>query len=122
MGHFVGFFEGAETFLTLNCPDRSEGQFWGQKGEGPLEKPQEMPITCFAPDKKIISRTFKIRGTLVFLCRKERDSKSKSENESKSESERKSESKSGKGKEKGTGKETGKGTGKGTASCYWALK
>jgi hypothetical protein len=30
-------------------------------------------ITYFAPDKKIISRTFKIRGALVFLCPKERE-------------------------------------------------
>ncbi len=28
-------------------------------------------IIFFAPDKKIISRTFKIRGALVFLCPKE---------------------------------------------------
>jgi uncharacterized membrane protein len=27
---------------------------------------------CFAPDQKIISRTFKIRGALVFLCPKEK--------------------------------------------------
>jgi hypothetical protein len=26
---------------------------------------------CFVPDKKITSRTFKIRGALVFLCPKE---------------------------------------------------
>ncbi len=50
MGHFVG-------------------QFIGQKGLGPLEKSQEMPYYMFSPSlKKIISRTFKIRGTLVFLC------------------------------------------------------
>jgi hypothetical protein len=30
-------------------------------------------IICFAPDKKIISRTFKIRGALVFLCPKEEE-------------------------------------------------
>jgi uncharacterized coiled-coil DUF342 family protein len=28
-------------------------------------------LQIFAPDKKIISRTFKIRGALVFLCLKE---------------------------------------------------
>ncbi len=31
-----------------------------------------MPYICFAPDQKIISRTFKIRGALVFLCPKEK--------------------------------------------------
>jgi hypothetical protein len=32
-----------------------------------------------APDKKIISRTFKIRGALVFLCPKERGRERESE-------------------------------------------
>jgi flagellar biosynthesis/type III secretory pathway protein FliH len=104
------------------------GQFRGQKGLGPLKKPQKMPHYMFCPRQKkiIISMTFKIRGTLVFLCPKERErervkerereSKSKSESENKSESERKCESESGKGKgkEKGRRKGTGKGTGKGT--------
>jgi hypothetical protein len=29
MGHFSGYFEGAKTFLTPNCPERSKGQFRG---------------------------------------------------------------------------------------------
>jgi hypothetical protein len=37
----------------------------------------------FCPKQKIISRTFKIRGTLVFLCPKERERECKSERESK---------------------------------------
>ncbi len=53
--------------VTINAPLRS-GQFKGQKSLGPLEKPRECPIICFAREKKIISRTFKIRGALVFLC------------------------------------------------------
>ena len=36
IGNFERFFEG-----TPNCPERSEGQFWGLKGPGPLEKPRE---------------------------------------------------------------------------------
>jgi hypothetical protein len=32
MSHFKGHFEGAKTFLTLNCPERSSGQFRGKKG------------------------------------------------------------------------------------------
>ncbi len=32
MSHFEGHFEGAKTFFApLNCPERSEGQFRGQK-------------------------------------------------------------------------------------------
>jgi hypothetical protein len=42
MGHFVGFFEGA-----------------------PSKNPAKCPIICFAREqKKIISRTFNISGTL----------------------------------------------------------
>jgi hypothetical protein len=75
----------------------------------------------FCPrQKKIISMTFKIRGTLVFLCPKgrererERERKREREGESKSKSKSESESGKGKGKEKGTGKGTWIGTGKGT--------
>ncbi len=35
--------------------------------------PKKCPIICFAPDKKIIFCTFRIRGTLVFLRPKERE-------------------------------------------------
>jgi hypothetical protein len=50
IGHFTEFFEGT-----------------------PSKNPKKCPMICFAPDKKIISRTFKIRGTLVFLCPEERE-------------------------------------------------
>jgi hypothetical protein len=43
------------------------GQFRGQKGLGPLEKPREMPHYMFCPRKIIISWTFKISGTLIVL-------------------------------------------------------
>ncbi len=39
-----------------------------------------MPPHMFAPDKKI-SRTFQIRGTLVFLCPREREREKESERE-----------------------------------------
>jgi hypothetical protein len=39
----------------------------------PSKNPKKCPILCFAPDKKIISRTFKIRGALIFLCPKEKE-------------------------------------------------
>jgi hypothetical protein len=57
MGHFAGFFEEAE------------------------ENPAKCPIICFAPDKKIISRTFKIRGALLFLCPKEGEERRETRNE-----------------------------------------
>jgi hypothetical protein len=50
--------------LFFNATLRS-GQFRGQKGLGPLEKPREMPHYMFCPRKKIISRTFKISGALI---------------------------------------------------------
>jgi hypothetical protein len=38
------------------------------------KNPKNSPLyICFAPHKKILSRTFKIRGTLVFLCLRERE-------------------------------------------------
>ncbi len=48
--------------------------FGVKKVEAPSKNPKKCPIICFAPDKKIISRTIKIRGTLVriFLSQKER--------------------------------------------------
>ncbi len=85
MGHFAGFFEGAETFLT---PSLCSGQFWGQKGESPSKNPKKCPIICFAPDKKIISRTLKIRGPLVFLCPKERERERERERDRERERER----------------------------------
>jgi hypothetical protein len=49
----------------------------------------------FCPrQKKIISRTFIIRGTLVFLCPKERERGRESEGESENKSKSKSESES----------------------------
>jgi hypothetical protein len=42
-----------------------EGQFWAQKGLGPLEKSLEMPHYMFFREKKFKLRTFKINGTLI---------------------------------------------------------
>ena len=43
-----------ETSLTpLNCPERSEGQFWGQKSRGPLKMSREMAHKGFVPKKKL---------------------------------------------------------------------
>jgi hypothetical protein len=48
-------------FLTYLFAWLRSGQFRGQKGLGPLEKPRYM----FCPQKKVISWTFKISGTLI---------------------------------------------------------
>jgi hypothetical protein len=65
MGHFSGYFEGASTFLTPKL--RSEGQFRGQKSLGPLEISLEMAHYVVCPQKKIISRIFKISGALIVI-------------------------------------------------------
>ncbi len=74
------------------------GQFRGQKGLGTVENSKKCPLRCFAPDKKVISRTLKIRGTLVPERERERGRDregervrmSKSEKESLSESKKES--------------------------------
>ncbi len=80
-----------------------------KKVKAPSKNPKKCLIIRYATDKKIISRTFKIRGTLVFLCPKERERERESKSESESESKSNSKSKSGKGKGTGTGTGTGKG-------------
>jgi hypothetical protein len=45
------------------------GHFAGCFSRGP----RNAPLYVLLQTKKIISRTFKIRGTLVFLCPKERE-------------------------------------------------
>jgi hypothetical protein len=63
-------------------------------------------IICFAPDKKIISRTCKIRGALVFLCPRERERRERErERERESESESESKSEREKRKERGERRE-----------------
>ncbi len=52
-----------------------------KKVEAPSKNPKKCPIICFAPDNKIISRTSKIRGALVFLCPKEREGERERERE-----------------------------------------
>jgi hypothetical protein len=48
------------------------GQFRG-KVSAPSKNPKKGPIMCFAPDKKNNLLHFQNRGTLVFLCPKERE-------------------------------------------------
>jgi hypothetical protein len=54
----------------------------------PPKNPKICPIIYFAPDKKIIFRTFKIRSTWVFLCPKEREREQEQERERERERER----------------------------------
>jgi hypothetical protein len=64
MGHFSGYFEGASTFLTPKLSMR-DGQFRGRKSVGPLKISLEMAHKVICPQQKIISRIFKISGTLL---------------------------------------------------------
>ncbi len=75
MGHFKGFFEGLIPFWTLYCLVCSEGWFWGQIGQGPLKKSQEMPHYMFCPRQEKKSRTFKIRVLYIgiFMSLRERE-------------------------------------------------
>jgi len=49
-------------------PERSEGQFRGQKSRGPLKMSREMAHKVIVPQKKIRSQSFLNSGTLVILC------------------------------------------------------
>jgi hypothetical protein len=76
-GAFRGVFRYAQDNLGV------------KKVPAPLEKLREMPHFVFCPrQKKIISMTFKIRGTLVFLCPKEQEKERESERERERESAR----------------------------------
>jgi hypothetical protein len=99
MGHFEGFFEGPETFLTPKLSWAYQRTInWGQKGQGPLEKSQEMSHYVFChSQRKIIYCTFRIWGALVFLCPKDRErvresKKERGERDRKRERERERES------------------------------
>jgi hypothetical protein len=63
-----------------------------KKVSAPLKNPKKCPIICFAPDKKIISMTVKIRGVLVFYVpKRERERESESKRERRRERERREE-------------------------------
>jgi hypothetical protein len=53
MGHFLGFFEGAQGNLGV------------KKVSAPLKTPRNDPLYVLPAKKKIISQTFKISGTLI---------------------------------------------------------
>jgi hypothetical protein len=52
-----------------------------KKASAPRKIPRNAPSYVLPQTKKIISRTFKIRGTLVFLCPKERGRERESDRE-----------------------------------------
>ena len=50
---FQGTFWGGQDFFDpLNCPERSEGQFRGQKSRGPLKMSREMAHKAIVQQKK----------------------------------------------------------------------
>jgi hypothetical protein len=113
IGHFEGFFEGAETYAQDNLG--------GQKDQGPLEKSQEMPHYIFCPRQKNNPLHFQNQWYIgIFMSlrarkrewerdrararareqEQERERESKSESKSKSEIERERERKRKREREK----------------------
>jgi hypothetical protein len=69
MGHFAGFFKGADTFL--NPMLRTIG---GQKGIGPLKKPQETPHYVFCPRQKNYFHDFQNQRYIgIFMSQRARE-------------------------------------------------
>ncbi len=69
MGNFKGYFEGAKTFLTPKLSRVQRGTILGSKKlRPPRNIPRNGPLCSLPKTKKIMSRIFKIRGALVFLC------------------------------------------------------
>ncbi len=66
MGHFSGYFEGASTFLTLKIvPSAARDNLGVKKVLAPHEISLEMAHYVVCPQKKIISRIFKISGASI---------------------------------------------------------
>jgi hypothetical protein len=52
-GPFRDIFKGGQDFFDpLNCPERSEGQFRGQKSRGPLKISRKMAHKVICPKTK----------------------------------------------------------------------
>jgi hypothetical protein len=57
--HFLGFFEGVSTYAQDNIGVK--------KVSAPSKNSAKYPVICFAREKIIISRTFKISGALIVI-------------------------------------------------------
>jgi hypothetical protein len=67
-GPFLGIFRGGLVFFDpKNCPSLRSGQFRGQKSLGPLKISLEKAHYVVCPQKKLISRIFKISGALIVI-------------------------------------------------------
>jgi hypothetical protein len=65
MGHFLGFFEGADLLDSKIVLCYAQDSLGVKKVSAPSKKiPRNAPLYVFAA-KKIISRTFRISGTLI---------------------------------------------------------
>jgi hypothetical protein len=92
-GAFRGVFQRGQDLFVLNYPEHSKGQFRGQKGLGPLEKPQEMPHYMFCPRQKNNFQDFENEKYIgIFMSQRERDRKRERKGERKRERERERES------------------------------
>jgi hypothetical protein len=61
---------GPRLFDPLNCPERSEGQFRGQKSRGPLKMSREMAQKVIFPKKNYVQKFLKLRdiGNFMSFC------------------------------------------------------
>jgi hypothetical protein len=79
-------FESPGDYLPLNCPERSKGQFWGQKIQGPIKKSQEMPHYMFYPRQKICLLDLQNQRYIgIFMSRREKEGEKRRERERASE-------------------------------------
>jgi hypothetical protein len=88
------FSRGLRPFFPLNCPSVAKGNFGVKKVKAPSKNLKKCLLYILPQTKKIISRTFKIRGTVHWYFyvperERERERESKSEKgKGKGESER----------------------------------
>ncbi len=83
MGHFAGSFEGVKTFLTPKLSWAWRRAVLGSKKSRPPQKiPRNAPLYVLPQTKKLLSRTFKIRGTVHWyfsVPKRERESEQERE-------------------------------------------
>jgi hypothetical protein len=65
-GAFLGIFKGGLDLFDPKIVLRYDN-LGVKKVSAPLKNPAKCPITCFACEKKIISRTSKISGTVIVI-------------------------------------------------------
>jgi hypothetical protein len=62
---YTGTSDGGLPAQAVNTLLYAQDNLGGKKVSAPSKNPAKCPIICFAREKKLISRTFKISGTLI---------------------------------------------------------